>query len=92
MGPRGNIWWECNLAAVWGQMSTDGGHSRLQETMSILGVPAMSPKSFINTEWDTSKWWQHELQQLMDEVGKKEKWLAPGLQYCYTYYTGWHTS
>ena len=32
---------KCNLAAVWGQMSTGGGHTQLQETMSVLGVPVM---------------------------------------------------
>ena len=26
-GPRGYRRWECNLAAVWGQMVTGGGHS-----------------------------------------------------------------
>lgn len=44
--------WECNLAAVWGQMSTGGGHSQLQETMSVLGVPVMSKASFISIEKD----------------------------------------
>ena len=30
-------WWECNLAAVWGQLSTGGGHAPLAETMSVFG-------------------------------------------------------
>ena len=47
-GPRGKRQWECNLAAVWGQMSTGGGHSRLQETMGVLGIPVMAPKNFIS--------------------------------------------
>ena len=34
-GPRGNCGWERNLAAVWGQMSTGGGHSRFQKTMGV---------------------------------------------------------
>lgn len=46
-GPRGYRRWECNLAAVWGQMSTGGGHAQLQETMSVFGVPVMTKKSFI---------------------------------------------
>ena len=30
--------WKSNLAAVWGQMTTGGGHSKLQKTMGVLGV------------------------------------------------------
>ena len=29
-------------AAVWGQMSTGGGHAKQQETMAVLGVPVKS--------------------------------------------------
>ena len=43
-GPRGYRRWECNLASVWGQMSTGGGHSKLQETMGVLGIPVMSAR------------------------------------------------
>ena len=51
-GPNGYQRWECYLAAVWGQMSTDGGHSVLQESLSTLGIPVMSKSSFIHTERD----------------------------------------
>ena len=51
-GPRQYCRWECNLAAVWGQMATGGGHSHLEESMSVLGVRVMSKASFINTERD----------------------------------------
>ena len=46
----GSQQWECNVAAVWGQMATEGGHAPLVETMSGLGIPVMSKKSFIVTE------------------------------------------
>ena len=49
-GPNDYKRWECNLAAVWGQMATGGGHNHLQETMSVLGVPVMSKVSFVQTE------------------------------------------
>ena len=75
-GPRGYRRWECNLAAVWGQMSTGGGHSKLSETMSVLGVPVMSARHFINTERDIGEWWRNELQELMVKAGKEEKQLA----------------
>ena len=38
------------MAAVWGQMSTGGGHAHLKETMSVLGVPTMTKKAFVATE------------------------------------------
>lgn len=42
--------WEVNLAAVWGQMSTGGGHSSLQQSIAFLGVPVMAKKSYTATE------------------------------------------
>ena len=41
---------EINLAGVWGQMSTGGGHNTLEETMAVLGVSVMSKRSFTHTE------------------------------------------
>ena len=29
-------------SAVWGQMSTGGGHTTLTETMAILGIPTVN--------------------------------------------------
>lgn len=75
-GPRGYSRWESNLAAVWGQMSTGGGHSKLQETMGVLGIPVMSARHFINTERDIGEWWRQQLQEMMVEAGKEEKRLA----------------
>ena len=57
-------------------MSTGGGHSKLSETMSVLGVPVMSGRHFINTERDIGEWWRNELQELMIKAGKEEKQLA----------------
>ena len=36
--------WEANVAGVWGQMATGGGHARLEEVMAMLGVPVRSKK------------------------------------------------
>ena len=41
--------WEHNLAEVWGQMSTGGGFTLLRESMSAIGVPVMTKKTFIDT-------------------------------------------
>lgn len=76
-GPHGYRRWECNLAVVWGQMTTGGGHSQLQETMSVLGVPVMTKSSFIRSERDIGEWWQEELQESMvaaegEEAGRGE--------------------
>ena len=65
-----------NLAAVWGQMLTGGGFSRLSETMSTLGIPVIAPKNFVNTERSIGKWWQDQLEKVMVEAGQEEKKLA----------------
>ena len=75
-GPCGYSRWECNLAAVWGQMSTGQGHSQLEESMSVLGVPVMTKASFISTEREIGEQWKVELQKLMVEAGREEKRLA----------------
>ena len=75
-GPTGNKRWECNIAAVWGQMATGGGHKKLKETMATLGVPIMSQRSFITTERDIGEWWRRQLENSMTEAGKEEHRLA----------------
>ena len=75
-GPRGKSQWECNLAAVWGEMATGGGHSRLEETMSTLGVPVMTKPSFIAMENRIGDYWKQSLLDSMAEAGKEEKRLA----------------
>ena len=72
IGPKGNSQWEVNLAAVWGQMSTGGGHSKLNETMSVIGIPVMAPKNFISIERSIGLWWQQQLQGIMAEAGREE--------------------
>ena len=42
--------WEANVAAMWGQMSTGGGHSTLSETMAVLSAPIINKSYFISTE------------------------------------------
>ncbi len=63
------------MAAVWGQMSTSGEHSALEETMSIMGVPVMT-SSFIDTERVIGEMWKQELLQSMAEAGREERQLA----------------
>ena len=65
--------WECNLAAVWGQMSTGGGHSKLEETLSVIGVPVMTKKRFNDTERDIGETWRCALKQSMMEAGQRER-------------------
>ena len=68
--------WESNLAAVWGQMSAGGGHSRLEETaMSVIGISIMTKSSFIDTERAIGEMWKQELLHSMAEAGR-EKQLA----------------
>ena len=75
-GPRGYSRWECNLAAVWGQMATGTGHSQLEETMGMMGIPVMSKASFIQTERDIGECWKEKLHSSMAEAGQQEKRIA----------------
>ncbi len=62
--------------AVWGQMSTGGGHSALEETMSTMGVPVMTKNGFIDTERVIGEMWKQELLQSMAEAGREERQLV----------------
>ena len=68
--------WESNVAAVWGQMSTGGGHAHLKETMSVLGVPTMTKKAFVATESAIDKCWWQSLEESMREAAEEEKRIA----------------
>ena len=57
-------------------MSTGSGHSQLQESMSVLGVPVMTKKSFIDTERSIGEMWEKELLESMAAAGREEKRLA----------------
>ena len=74
--PEGNKYWTCNLAAVWGQMATGGGFNKLEESMSIVGLPVMSKKLFVNTEKIIGKWWWNLLEESIQTAGKAERELA----------------
>ena len=76
MEPTGHPYWENNLAAVWGQMSTGGGHTTLQETMSVLSLPTMTKKSFMAAEKRIGEWWWSHLQESMKSAGVMEKGIA----------------
>ena len=75
-GARGYRQWECNLGAIWAEMSTGGGHSRLEETLSVLGVPVMTKSRFISTERGIGEQWRKILEESMAEAGRQEKQLA----------------
>ena len=75
-GLSGKHCWESNIAAVWGQMSTGGGHSTLVETMAVLGVPTMTKRSFIAAERKIGEWWWTLLKDSMKLAGEEEKAIA----------------
>ena len=75
-GLTGKPHWEANVAAVWGQMSTGGGHSTLVETMAVLGVPVMNKRCFISTERRIGEWWGALLEESMKLAGQEERELA----------------
>ena len=53
-----------------------GGHSYLEETMSVLGVPVLVKKTFVQTECDIGEWQQENMRESMLEAGREEKRLA----------------
>ena len=57
-----------NLAAVWGQMSTGGGYSPLQESVRVL---VMTKKAFIHTGV-IGQWWWELLHKSMKKAGEEE--------------------
>jgi len=57
-------------------MATGGGYNKLEESMSILGLPVMSKKLFINTEKLIGKWWWNLLEEFMQASEKMERELA----------------
>ena len=75
-GMTGGKCWETNLAAVWSQMCTGGGHAPLAETMAVLGVQTMSRQSFMSTERKICEWWRDLFEESMTLAGKEEKEIA----------------
>ena len=72
----GGHYWECNLAAVWGQMATGEGHAPLNEFMAVLGVPSLLKKAFVSTEKRIGEWWKDLLKISMKQAGEEEKAIA----------------
>ncbi len=58
---------------MWEQMSTGSGHSQFEEAMSVLGVPVMTKKSFVNTERDIGEDWKKQSLEAMTSAGKERK-------------------
>ena len=75
-GPRDISRWEVNLGAVWGKMTTGGGHTNLCNTMGAMGVPVMAKGNFIRTEASIGEWWREKLNESLIEAGREEKRLA----------------
>ena len=49
--------YDVNARAVWGQMSTGGGHSKLEEFSATLGMPCMTARTFSNLEMTIGESW-----------------------------------
>ncbi len=57
-------------------MITGGGHSRLEEMMSVTGIPVMTKKCFTKTERDIGEMWGRALNEAMVEAGRMERDIA----------------
>ena len=56
-----------------GQISTGGGNAPLYETMSVLGMPVMTKKSFVATEKALVGHERESLEESMKEAAGEEK-------------------
>ena len=72
----GGRYWECNLAAVWGQMVTGGGHVPLTESMAVLGIPSLTKKAFMTIEKRIGQWWWALFEESVQQAGAEEKAIA----------------
>ena len=59
-----------------GQMSTGGGCSSLEESMSIMGVPSLSKTMFINIERCLGLAFEDYLTELVLKAGREEKQIV----------------
>ncbi|KAL9983200.1 hypothetical protein ACROYT_G005338 [Oculina patagonica] len=75
-GPRGQPRYNINISAVWGFMATGGGHSNMEEVLSLLNIPSPDKKTFTNIEEHVGAVWKEALTADMIEAGKEEKRLA----------------
>ncbi len=73
---KGKERFEVNLRAVWAQMSTGGGCSRLNETAATLGMPGLQQCTFSDLENQIGDWWGEVLKAEMLEAGMEERRLA----------------
>ena len=69
-------YWECNLAAAWGQMVTGGEHVPLMESMTVLGVPSLTKKTFITIEKCIGQWWWTLFEDSLKQAGSEERAIA----------------
>ena len=56
-----------------GQMVTGGGHAPRTESMSVLGVPVMTKKSFMAIEKVLGEWRRESLNVSMKEAAEEEE-------------------
>ncbi len=74
--PDGNKRFEINVRAVWGQMGSGGGSTRLNEESATNGMPGLSPDTYRKIETEIGKWWHTVLKEEMLKAGAEEKKLA----------------
>ena len=56
-GPKGYSRWECNLAVVWGQMSTGGGTLNFRKPWEFW-CSSHACKAFYQHRLDIGEWWK----------------------------------
>ena len=68
--------YDINVRAVWGEMSTGGGVSHLNESLATMGIPGMTQTTFTSIEDQISKWWKDIMDHEMHAAAAEEKLIA----------------
>jgi len=72
------MWQPCGVA-------TGGRYAHLKETMSLMGIPVMTKKTFMATESAIDQHWWQSLEESMRQAAEEEERLAVGRD---TYHEG----
>jgi len=73
-GPRGHKRWECEPCCCMGpRMVTGGGHSNLEETMSVLGVPVLAKNTLSRQSVVLGSGGDENLRESILEAGREKR-------------------
>ena len=70
------IRYDLNVRAVWGEMSTGGGVSHLNESLTTMGIPRMTQTTFSSIEEQIYRWWKEIIDRELHAAAAEEKLIV----------------